>query len=206
MRFLVPLAFAATVLSAQTPAYTTLSELRDHHRVLLIFAPSPNDPQLEIQLRTLNEHAADVSERDLIPIALPYNAPSPTAVTFSPAAADAARRQFVVPPNEFTVILIGKDGGEKLRSHKPLPHLASQCHHRCHAHAPKRDAQTLVLLSTEPLLPILSQATQPRNFFNSPASHASLRVEYRRFWRPLCVRLLSSSPLLSPCRSARRTP
>ncbi len=99
---------------------TTLAELRDHARPLLIFASRPDDPQLEIQVRTLNEHAAEAHERDLVPVALPYNNPSPTPVQFSATDAEAARRRFHVAPGDFTVILVGKDGGAKLRSAKPL--------------------------------------------------------------------------------------
>ncbi len=99
---------------------TTLQRLRDHARPLLIFAPRPDDPQLEIQLRTLKEHAAEAHDRQLVPVAIPYNNPSPTAVQLSPEDATEARRRFHVDPARFTVILIGKDGGAKLRSTKPL--------------------------------------------------------------------------------------
>jgi hypothetical protein len=98
----------------------TLAQLRDHFRVLLIFAPKPDDPQLEIQLRTLAEHAPAVSQRDLIAIALPYANPSPTSTTLSAAEANHLRRQFDIPPTTFAVLLIGKDGGEKLRASHPL--------------------------------------------------------------------------------------
>ena len=98
----------------------TLRALKDRARPLLIFAAGPEDPQLEIQLRTLGEHAAEAHDRDLVIIALPYRSPSPTAVKLSQADADLARRQFGVPPGEFAAILLGKDGGAKLRSAKPL--------------------------------------------------------------------------------------
>lgn len=105
---------------AQKTGLTSLQALRDQARPLLIFAPKPDDPQLQIQLRTLHEHAAEVQERDLVPIGLPYNNPSPTLAQFSPTDAKAARRRFHVAPSDFVVILIGKDGGSKLRSSKPL--------------------------------------------------------------------------------------
>ncbi len=120
---LVGIALAISTSRAQAPApsgIVTLASLKDRFRVLLIFAPKPDDPQLEIQLRTLNEHAPAASERDLIPIALPYQSPSPTPTTLSPAEADRLRRSLAIPPADFTVILLGKDGGEKLRSSKPL--------------------------------------------------------------------------------------
>ena len=108
----------ALVLALTLPA---LDRLRDRVRPLLIFAPKPDDPQLEIQIRTLNEHAAETRDRDLVAIALPYNNPSPTTAQLSATDAEAVRRRFHVDPGDFRVILIGKDGGEKLRAKKPLP-------------------------------------------------------------------------------------
>ena len=107
---------------AQAPVsgMTTLKELRDHARPVLIFAPKPDDPQLEIQMRILAEHAAEARERDVVGIALPYANPSPSAVQLSAGDAEAARRKFGVNPGEFAAILLGKDGGAKLRSAKPI--------------------------------------------------------------------------------------
>ena len=105
---------------AQQTALTTLAALRSRYRPLLIFAPRPDDPQLEIQTRTLQEHAAAVEDRDLAVIALPYETPSPSRLQLSPAEADATRRLFHINPDEFTVLLLGKDGGLKLRSRKPV--------------------------------------------------------------------------------------
>lgn len=104
----------------QMQGVTTLDALHGRARPLLIFASKPDDPQLEIQLRTLNEHAAEAHERDLVAIALPYNNPSPTPLQLSNSDAEAARRRFHVAPGDFAVILVGKDGGAKLRSAKPL--------------------------------------------------------------------------------------
>ncbi len=105
---------------APTGGITTLQQLRDHARPVLIFAPKPDDPQLEIQMRILEEHAAEAHDRDVVGIALPYGNPSPSAVQLSSGDAEAARRKFQVNPGDFAAILIGKDGGAKLRSSKPL--------------------------------------------------------------------------------------
>ncbi len=107
-------------IPAQQIALVTLPQLRDQFRPLLIFAPRPDDPQLEIQLRTLEEHAAEAQNRDLAVIALPYGSPPPSRLQLTAGDADAARRRFGIAPADFTVILIGKDGGEKLRSGKPV--------------------------------------------------------------------------------------
>ena len=125
MRFasfaLLSLISLAAPMLAQSPGVpTTLAALRYSQRPLLIFAASPDDPQLQIQLRTLQQHAQDVAERDVAVIALPFRTPSPTASTLTEADAEIARHRFNVAPTDFTVILLGKDGGEKLRSRKPL--------------------------------------------------------------------------------------
>jgi len=118
----VAVALLLSATAALPPSgVVTLRELRDTSRPLLIFAPSPTDPQLQIQLRWLRENAADMAERDVVVIAVPYQSPSPTRATLTDAGATAARRRFHIAPTDFTVILIGKDGGEKLRSHQPIP-------------------------------------------------------------------------------------
>ena len=112
---------SSSIASAQGSALTTLADQRNQSRPLLIFAERANDPQLEIQLRILNEHAAEASDRQIVPLALPYREPGPTALQLSGDDAEAARRRFHVTANDFVVILLGKDGGEKLRSSRPIP-------------------------------------------------------------------------------------
>ena len=119
------LPFAAATLvpratQAQPTGIVTLYELRHTSRPLLIFAPKPDDPQLEIQLRRLTQNASQLAGRDLVIVAIPYESPSPTDVSLSPEEATEARRRFKIAPTDFTVILIGKDGSEKLRDTKPF--------------------------------------------------------------------------------------
>ena len=98
----------------------SLAGLRGLARPLLIFAPTPNDPQLEIQLRRLHDNAPAIAARNIVVIAIPYDSPSPTQAMLTDDGAEAARRRFNIPPSDFAVILLGKDGSEKLRSSKPL--------------------------------------------------------------------------------------
>ena len=106
---------------AQAPTSpTTLAALKDHFRPLLLFAPTPDDPGLRAQLTRLHDDAPGLAERDVLVIAVPYNTPSPTETILTPADAEAARRRFQIALNDFTVLLLGKDGGEKLRSSKPV--------------------------------------------------------------------------------------
>jgi len=119
----LPLA-AAALAPHQTEAPPTgivsLAALRNRARPLLVFAPRPDDPQLEIQLRRLAADAPSLTERNVVVIAIPYQSPTTTAATLTATDAETARRRFNVPPTDFAVILLGKDGGEKLRSAKPL--------------------------------------------------------------------------------------
>ena len=113
--------FMPNSLVAQTPpSPTTLAQLRDRYRPLLLFAASPDDPSLLAQLTRLKEAAPGLQERDVLVIAVPYNDPSPTELSLSSADAQAARRSFHVAPGDFIAILLGKDGGEKYRSQKPV--------------------------------------------------------------------------------------
>ena len=123
--FFRTLAFSALLssgmLRAQSPlSPTTLEQLHDSYRPLLIFAENPNDPSLLAQLHMLKDVASGLNRRDVLLIAIPYEAPSPTDVSLTTDASTAARRRFHVAPPDFTVILLGKDGGEKLRSTKPV--------------------------------------------------------------------------------------
>ncbi len=108
-------------LPAQTPpSLMTLAEMRDRYRPLLLFAAAPDDPSLLAQLTRLKVATPGLRERDVLVIAIPYRDPSPSQVSLSAADAQAARRFFHVAPEDFTAILLGKDGGEKYRSRKPI--------------------------------------------------------------------------------------
>lgn len=112
-----------------SPMPVTLATLRDQYRPVLVFAPSTTPAFLQ-QMRNLAQGGVSMHERNVItvPILLhPDN--KPWGVLFngnfdigemSAGEQAAARRRFHIRPNDFTVILIGKDGGEKLRSHTPI--------------------------------------------------------------------------------------
>lgn len=103
--------------SSATPG---LDELRDRARPLLLFAPEAGDPALEAQLHILREGNTAARDRDLVPVALPLRGSCPTRTSFSSAEASALRLRFHVADAGFTALLLGKDGGEKLRSSQPL--------------------------------------------------------------------------------------
>ena len=118
-----------SVLAPATHAQQTIDSYRHTNRLLLLFAPDRNDPRFRQQLANLDPHAADLTDRDLIVVSLTKNQVPPLTpdALRRPATVSArrseqilARRRFKVSENTFTVLLIGKDGGEKFRSNLPI--------------------------------------------------------------------------------------
>ena len=95
---------------------TTLGSLRDKQRVLLVFA-NGNNQLAEAQLTVAAAHAEGFRERDLVLAGITGTDTAVPTVTLAPQDEEAARTRFHVRPGEFTVLLLGKDGGEKMRSH-----------------------------------------------------------------------------------------
>jgi hypothetical protein len=139
MTFL-PAVLAAVVLptlpmGSSAQSRTALASLRHDYRPLLVFAASDNQ-DLREQMTLFAEQIRDMQERQVVfvPILLSgdllddaENAtagkdglPEGSVVRLSEAEDTAARRRFHVGEDEFTVILLGKDGGEKLRSRAPV--------------------------------------------------------------------------------------
>lgn len=83
-----------------------LADLKWIKRPVIVFADSPNDPAFIEQMDLLRAGRADLSERDVIIIT--DTAPDPLS--------DLRRK---LRPRGFMLVLIGKDGGVKLR--KPFP-------------------------------------------------------------------------------------
>ena len=116
----------ATGAQMQAQHATTLDALRDQRRVLLVFA-GENDVRVEQQWSTLVDQRDHVAERDIVTVRITqprvpmHDGNSPPEAVFSSAEEQRMRKRFHVSPDQFTVILVGKDGGEKLRSRQPIP-------------------------------------------------------------------------------------
>ncbi|RXH55036.1 hypothetical protein GRAN_4140 [Granulicella sibirica] len=117
--------------SMMTPAIAprplVLAQARHQLRPLLVFAPGADDPRLRAQCALLTD--APLAVRDVVVALLPQHGETEPCSGFDPsrsaamppAEATDARKRFHIGPDAFTVILIGKDGGEKLRSSDPIP-------------------------------------------------------------------------------------
>lgn len=121
MKYLLPVVFilftgtlGAAQSGAQEGAFApvpaenvdNLNEFKWIKRPLLVFSDSPLNPDFLRQMALLEEGAAQLAERDVVVI-----------IDTDPDARSALREE--MRPRGFALVLIGKDGGVKLR--KPLP-------------------------------------------------------------------------------------
>ncbi len=104
----------------------SLREMRDCYRPVLVFAASARDASFAAQQGLLEQYADDMMDRNLLYVPVlgegthfkqPLDAPY---VVVKPREIDAIRSRFHVDASEFAVVLVGKDGGEKFRSGKPV--------------------------------------------------------------------------------------
>jgi hypothetical protein len=101
------------------PAAAAAAELGDYlwqRRPLLLFAPTESDPRLVETVRRVEASRCDFADRDMVLGLIVTEGTS----TLDGQVVDTsqARRllsEFGIGANSFSVVLIGKDGGEKLR-------------------------------------------------------------------------------------------
>ena len=95
-----------------------LDQFKWKNRLLFLFAPDGGNPifqkfQNEIKLQT-----AEVEDRDLVVFEVLEKGPSRMNRTqLDRQVADSIRNRFNAPRHKFTLILIGKDGGTKMKRH-----------------------------------------------------------------------------------------
>lgn len=91
------------------------------NRVLLVFAPNSEDEAFQQQLFILTQKPAEVTNRDLIFYKIFADSGiAPDGKTLSKAEVLAFRKNYTIKRYEFSCILVGKDGTEKLRTHEPV--------------------------------------------------------------------------------------
>lgn len=114
--------------SAGCPAQpNTVRAMRGCYRPLLVFAPALDNPQMVDQFNQLKARATELKNRNLLYVPIVpegHNQPIPGSrvptASFSEDELAAMRHRFKVEPADFLVILIGKDGLEKLNSRTPV--------------------------------------------------------------------------------------
>jgi hypothetical protein len=121
MKFLTPIIFSIsfavapvfaneTIASKETiikeAAEISLSDFLWTHRPIIVLADSPDDPRFIKQMSLLRADSSELAEQDVIIL-----------TDTNPSLKSALREQ--LRPRGFMLVLIGKDGGVKLR--KPFP-------------------------------------------------------------------------------------
>jgi hypothetical protein len=103
------------LLAVALAASPAIAQMKWERRVLIVAAPSADDALLSKQRRVLGNWKANGDARDLTIVEVVGD-----QVRGASDSAATIRRKYRLPA-AFTAILIGKDGGEKLRSAKPFP-------------------------------------------------------------------------------------
>ena len=93
-----------------------LTQFQWKNRLLFIFAEDGSHPLFKDLQSQIVARKAEIDDRDLIVFEVP--AQGPARMNNSPLDrkdADSIRTHFAIPSNTFSLILVGKDGGIKLK-------------------------------------------------------------------------------------------
>ncbi|MFC1665967.1 DUF4174 domain-containing protein, partial [Pseudomonadota bacterium] len=94
-----------------------LSQYRWQYRLLVVFAPTSEYPEYLEQVQQICEYNEGYSERDLLVIKVIENCSTPLIITNNSRLLGSQLRPFFnIRRDQFSVLLIGKDGGIKLNS------------------------------------------------------------------------------------------
>ena len=111
--------FLVTGAAALGPAQAMAAELSDYrweHRPLLLFAPTDSDPRLVETMRRIAASRCDFVDRDMVLGRIVTEGTSTLdGHVVDPTQAQRLASEFGIDADSFSVVLIGKDGGEKLR-------------------------------------------------------------------------------------------
>ncbi|MDF9799801.1 hypothetical protein OKW21_005064 [Catalinimonas alkaloidigena] len=90
------------------------------NRIILLFSSNHGD-KYQQQLEVFNTESAGMKDRDLVVFYIKDNiVESPKGKTYNEKEAERLREQFQIVENAFSVILIGKDGTQKLKQDEVL--------------------------------------------------------------------------------------
>ena len=93
-----------------------LDQFKWKNRLLLLFSPDRDHPLFEKLHRSISDRKTDVEDRDLVVFEiLESGSSSMDNKQIDAQTAHSIRQHYRVPSSNFTVILVGKDGGVKLR-------------------------------------------------------------------------------------------
>ena len=108
----------STQWSTIAVAAEPLKHLQWEKRPLLLFAKSRSFAPLDRQVDLLRDYRPDLEERDMVVLSTTGNQETSAAIGYVPinrGTARQLRKKYEPDSKGLTVILIGKDGGEKAR-------------------------------------------------------------------------------------------
>jgi Domain of unknown function (DUF4174) len=114
---LIPLVLVAgTVLGPATAAAAELSDFLWERRPLVVFAPTDSDPRLVETLTRIEASRCDFVSRDMVlGLVVTEGTSTLDGQTIDADESQRLMNQYAVGAEAFSAVLIGKDGGEKLR-------------------------------------------------------------------------------------------
>jgi hypothetical protein len=115
----VPIASNSKTVKNKNMAFD-LKSYQWKNRLLLVFAPDENNPAYQKQMQLFQGQQADFSERDLLLVEILTEGTSrATGKVIDEADVTKVRSRFQ-SPQDFRVILVGKDGTQKRSDSKPV--------------------------------------------------------------------------------------
>ncbi|MCJ8507008.1 DUF4174 domain-containing protein [Rhizobium lemnae] len=114
---------AITVLGSATIAHSAVDQLdqfRWNHRIVVVFADRSDEANYVQQMASLRDAQEALAERDMLIISVVSDV---AAIIDKPQLkldADSLRKRFGAKGRGFRAVLIGKDGGAKLSSNRPI--------------------------------------------------------------------------------------
>ena len=97
-----------------------LTKYRWQNRLLLVFTPLPESEEVGVQQRLFEDKGAELRDRDLLVFYLFLNEGRVGDGPLSKGEVTSLRERYGVVEEDFTVILIGKDGTAKERLEGPM--------------------------------------------------------------------------------------
>ncbi|MEM8898151.1 MAG: DUF4174 domain-containing protein [Bacteroidota bacterium] len=115
------LLFLLMMYFSACPTDDMLTKHRWKDRVILIFSPSEQTRLYQDQIKLFSSESEGLKDRDLVLYELfPDSGRYEKSSSLSKNSVNRLRKRFSISPEEVTVILIGKDGGEKARKRNEI--------------------------------------------------------------------------------------
>jgi len=100
---------------------SVLDQYRWENRILLLFADTEKSAIYKEQLQAFDKEEAGLNDRDLLIFKiLPQEAINPEGKFLEEEQALKLRKKYQAQNDEYTIVLIGKDGGQKLNQNNLL--------------------------------------------------------------------------------------